>query len=263
MNNIPKIIHFYWGSTVLPYLRYMSLYSFKKFNPDWEVRLYIPTKLVISKSWNDPWNKTELHAEDYMDRVTDIATVLSFDMESIGYNNEISEVIKSDIVRLYLLSEIGGVWSDLDIIFFKPISFGIPNLDFTAMFCNHGFHSIGFLAGALGNIAFQELFSKVKSFCNYSQYEGAGSLFYNKQVVMNSLVYNLPMEVVYPQDYNFAESMVTSPASEKLSYIKENTIGWHWYAGNPVCGEFQNVCTETTYKNYNNIITYLIGKVIE
>ena len=47
---IPKIAHFYWGNEILPFLRYITIYSFSILNPDWEIKLYLPTK--ISKEEN-------------------------------------------------------------------------------------------------------------------------------------------------------------------------------------------------------------------
>lgn len=129
------------------------------------------------------------------------------------------------------------------------------------MFCNHGYHSIGFLAGAPHNISYQSLFNNVKQFLDESRYESVGSAFYNVSVNMTTNdVYNLSMSVVYPQNYAYAESMFLEPAINKIPYIKDNTIGWHWYAGHPTCGDFQNKYTKETYNNFDNIITYLIDK---
>ena len=46
-----------------------------------------------------------------------------------------------------------------------------------------------------------------------------------------------------------------------LYHITPGTIGWHWYGGHPVCGHYQNLYTEDTYSNYDNIITYILNDI--
>ena len=101
MKNIPKTAYFYWGAEIFPYLRYMSLYSFKKFNPEWEVTLLVPSKLNKTQTWNTHENKCEINTEDYLHRLDECGIdVCEFDMQSIGFSNDLPEVIKSDIIRL-------------------------------------------------------------------------------------------------------------------------------------------------------------------
>ena len=52
LTNIPKIVHFYWGNEKLSYLRYMSVYSFRKLNPDWKIKIHVPGALsMIAPTW--------------------------------------------------------------------------------------------------------------------------------------------------------------------------------------------------------------------
>ena len=69
LSKIPKIAHFYWGNKVLPYLRYLTLYSFKKYNPDWVVNLYIPKFLQPEMSWNGREHKFPIDCKDYYGQI--------------------------------------------------------------------------------------------------------------------------------------------------------------------------------------------------
>jgi len=273
MRNIPKVAYFYWGGKVLPYLRYMSLYSFKKYNPEWTIKLYVPIKLTIHTSWNTCENKEELNTKDYIDKLSDIKgiDIIPFDMESIGYSNDLPEVIKSDIVRLYVLHTYGGLWSDSDILFFKPINHVFKDDDSLAYFCyrrggptqegieSNGpeYHSIGFLMGAKDNPYFQLLYEKVKDYLNVNEYQSAGSPFYKDVININSSqIYNIPIDVVYPS--RSPQLMFSTSAHRMKKQLIPITIGYHWYCGFPECGHYQNIYTEHTYKKYDNVITHLL-----
>ena len=49
---IPKRIFFYWGGSDMSWMRYMTLYSFRKMNPDWEVILYVSDNNQKEKGCN-------------------------------------------------------------------------------------------------------------------------------------------------------------------------------------------------------------------
>jgi len=280
MNNIPKVAHFYWGGVNFPYLRYKSLCSFGAFNPTWKIKLYVPVKLNISVPWKDEVNKVPIHTKDYMEetsRNTNIE-IIPFDMKNIGFSNNLPEIIKSDIIRTYLLYNEGGLWSDSDILYFKPLTDVFENNDDkTAYFCCRydapsqtvardagwdPYHSIGLLMGAKDNTWFKLLFDSIQKNLNVKEYQSVGSLLYTKKIDMNSPdIYNIKMETVYPSRH--PEYMFSKLASEMTPEEKPWTIGWHWYCGLKECGEYQNIYTEHTYKKYDNIITHLLNIINE
>ena len=276
MKLVPKQAFFYWGGSVLPYLRYMGLYSFRKYNPDWRMVLYVPKDLTTTQSWATFENKEGLDTEDYMDRLENLGIhVAPFDMEAIGFSNDLPEVIKSDIIRLYLLSTVGGLWSDSDIVYFRPLTAVLQETNHTALFCYRRggptqdptpangplYHSIGFLAGAPGNRHYRKLFELVSNNMNLEQYQSAGSPFYKSVIDMSAPdVYNLNICSVYPT--RAALEIFTEPAGRfKNEVIQNDVIGIHWYAGAPEAGKAQNFLTEKTYKNYDNIVCHLMRHV--
>jgi hypothetical protein len=40
--SVPKMAHFYWGGGKLLYMRFLSIKSFMKYNPDWVVVFHYP-----------------------------------------------------------------------------------------------------------------------------------------------------------------------------------------------------------------------------
>lgn len=281
MKNIPKICHFYWGAPVVPYLRYMCFKSFLQYNPEWKIRVYTPVKLTTHQSWSSHENKEGFNTKDYFYRLEELGIeIIPWNMEDIGFSNDLSEVIKSDLLRLYLLYNIGGLWSDSDIIYFRPLKHTIPETYHTAYFCyrrggptqdptpKNGplYHSIGFMMGVPGNRYFKMLWEGIKSHSlNCREYQTAGSPYYG--TILDEIMfshnqndlYNFDINVVYPSR---AVPGMWRPSGEYISQIRPITIGWHWYAGHPHSGKMQNCITEETYPQIDNIVCYLIDKVI-
>lgn len=275
MRNIPRIAHFYWGGTVMPYLRYMCLYSFKKYNPNWRIILYTPTDLTSTQSWGTFENKEELNTEDYSHRLKDIGVeVCPFSMSTLGYSDDLPEVTKSDLLRLYVLYTHGGLWSDNDILYFRPMNHTFKNTHHTAYFCyrrggptqadtpENGplYHSIGFLMGAVGNPYFKRLFVNAKSRLNPGNYQSVGSPYYAQMInIKEANIHNIDIQVVYPS--RSPQVMFSLPASTFTGMISPNTIGWHWYGGHPECGKGQNLVTENNYRQFDTIISYLLRRI--
>lgn len=278
MKNIPKIAFFYWGAPVVPYLRYMCFKSFRKYNPDWKVILYVPVKLTTTQSWKTFENKQTFNTVDYGDRLEDLGVhVCPFDMESIGFSNDLPEVTKSDIIRLHLLHTIGGLWSDSDILYFRPLGHVLPQTDHTAYFCyrrggptqedipRNGpkYHSIGFLAGAPGNKYFKRLFETIPQPINMDNYQACGSPFYktvvaDPELAADPFLFNFDVNTVYPSR---AVPGMYHGAEYYSTLIQGCTIGWHWYCGHPEAGELQNTMTERTCQQYDNIMSWIIHRV--
>jgi len=261
MQIIPKIAHFYWGAKTLPYLRYLTLYSFKKYNPDWKIILYIPKILNEDISWKTFEQKYLIDTEDCFYKIKDLKIEISiFDMESIGFSNTLSEVIKSDILRWHLLYESGGLWSDMDILYFKSIDYGIPSFDYDACLCFnniHRYHSIGFLLSKKNCEIFKDMVEVAKRDLNMNDYQSVGwQLLFNTVGDLKNIkyknVYNIPMEVVYPTQ-NIAE-ICDIKYEDIKNIIKDNTIGLHWYAGHPKLQKFVN---QIGKNHFDNIIGHI------
>ena len=281
MRNVPKICHFYWGAPVVPFLRYMCLRSFLQYNPDWKIRLHTPAELTTTQSWVTYENKEGFSTRDYSERLGELGVEITpWDMEDIGFSNDLPEVIKSDLLRLYLLYNVGGLWSDSDIIYFRPLSHTIPNVEHIAYFCyrrggptqdptpKNGplYHSIGFMMGIPGNRYFQMLWEGVRyRELDQKEYQTAGSPYYGSVLDENMFrtnakdLYNFDINVVYPSR---AVPGMWGSSQEYIPQIRPITIGWHWYCGHPHSGRMQNLVTEETYFRCDNVICWLIGKVL-
>lgn len=271
MKNIPKIAHFYWGNKVLPYLHYLTLYSFKKCNPDWKVNLYVPKLLQPEMSWTSSEHKFPVNCKDYRDRIEDLGIeVISFDFDAIDVSNSLSEVLKSDFLRWYLLSTQGGLWADMDILFFRSISQISMNEKVNTVFCyQDGVWSVGFMMSSSNNPVFKHLHSIVCNNFNPKAYQSIGRVllthsFKNIRDIHtkfpNSYVHNLPMSIVYSIDSTRISYAYTT---NHMYLLKSDTIGLHWYAGKQSLGHWINKIDENSYMKYDSILCNLIRRIVK
>ena len=73
MKKIPKKAHFYWGGERLSFLRWMTLKSFRIFNPDWEIILHRPTiPFHLHKTWTSPQQGEAFIGNNYEDLLPQI-----------------------------------------------------------------------------------------------------------------------------------------------------------------------------------------------
>lgn len=279
LRKIPKIAHFYWGNNTISYLRYLTLSSFKKLNPDWDVRLYTPAvKYYGAKTWATPEHSGQYSGPNYISRLMSLPVKrLTFNFAHHGLSNEMPESFKADFLRWYLLGTVGGLWSDFDIIYYRPMDQMALNTPFhchlDTLIClnENGFdnyHAIGFLLGSAANPYYRFITSQTYGMLNLSDYQSIGSRIPNLYFPMLQSVRdrfpaiqvaNIGMEVVYPIPYTMVPYIFHTPY---INYLKEQTIGLHWFAGHPESLKFENLINEDSQIGYNNIIVQVLRRVM-
>lgn len=271
-NDIPKIAFFYWGGESLPYLRYLTLYSFRKYNPDWRMILYVPKEVQLGLSWTSSEHKRiNIKQKDYSSRLDKLNLEIKvLDMTDFDLPNDISEVHKSDFIRWYLLDSFGGLWSDMDILYFKPIS-SILKKNMSNYVCYFSYYwSIGFMLSSANNLYNRNIFSEAKKSFNPNQYQSLGSLLVKKNYKdFNDAVekhpdlnfYNLSMNVVYPIVSSRIGLVYEKNNLDLLS--NKNTIGLHWYAGAKSSSWYVNNIESTTdLQKMNNSFSKVLQRVV-
>lgn len=266
---IPHIAHFYWGAHKMPYLRYLTLYSFRKFNPSWIIKLHVPATVNKKLSWGTHEHRYEVSGHDFFPEINTLDIVVVKDKILDSFEN-LSEVHKSDLLRWHILASEGGLWADMDIIFFK--SFKLPideDMVSTGMcICYYG-HSIGFLISSGNNATFREIAEKtMKEYPEH--YQSFGANFLNRHYQLKDIentnrlnnvggFYNIPMDVVYPYD-----AMAIKQIYEKrINAWSDNTIGLHWYAGHQLGGEYINKITIDNIASFDIVLTDAIRMAYE
>ena len=283
-HKIPKIAHFYWSESTIPFLRYLTLYSFNKVNPEWQIKFYFPKYRTATKSWTSQEHKT--NGANYCDYYGDLQKLpiefIEFDFSDIGIRNDLSEVHKSDLLRWHLLSAQGGLWSDTDIVYFRGMdrllfeSTYIDDIDTLINLWPEGrgkitanLHSIGFILGSSNNTYYNYIAKKSKEKHNFNSYQAVGAellgdLFPTLESIVNKFkelrMGNIPMDVVYP--YNSFNIHKIYNRNEPLRFTAR-TLGLHWYGGHRLAAKSVTELTKENFRQYNNVLSKTIELALE
>lgn len=273
MDTIPKILHLYWDRSPMSLLQTLTVYTFHKYNPDWVINVYIPKQPYIGSASFIP----NYSGKDYFHLVeqADYINIVEVDLNDYGIDPALHNILRSDILRYHLLYNHGGVWSDFDVIWLKPMThfhnieyYGntpINDVNAVVSFVRgvYGGHSIGIMVHAKHDPyakALVELTKKVKP--PYSHEVFGGSMINSKYPTLESLscfknIIGVRFETYYP--YNIHPPGPTIQNLYKvndLSCINNNVICLHWYNGHVLSkhyingdGFYRNCSMTTILKN--------------
>ena len=271
LTQIPKVAHFYWGGGPLSYLRFLSVKSFKKQNPDWQVKVHVPvTNSQAPASWANNIKQDFRKQIDTLD-----VTIVEHDFDSHGFNNQAHEVHKSDFLRWRLLATEGGVWSDIDIFYVKPMQCleenisQNSNIDVALCPLKPPYkHTVGFMLASKDN-KFYSYISQV-ALTNYNKdvYQCMGSDLINarfenfesfgQQFPNNKFIF-LDKKCVYTITSKTIESFYQQTNKK---HNGPEIIGYHWFGGHPRSQEFENTLQPDTIMNYNHFLARAIQENI-
>ena len=232
---IPNVLHLYWGrNKPLSLLRYMTVTSFAKLNPGWEIIVHYPEEPYHGITWKsrEHRGKSESH-QDYFQLLQDVDGCETRQIDT----PKCAEVMRSDFARWQILADGGGWWSDFDILYVKPMSqLSIPEGVEVVTVRQVGrtgdnLESIGFIGANHSKYAsdfFNEVLLEAHRNWTPHEYQSAGRFAFAP--VLNkaggkALV--LPPHIVYPiQSWEVHRLYKQSSAP-----LHEDTIGIHWFGG--------------------------------
>jgi len=269
LNNIPNILYLYWDGSPLSYLQYLTVVTFKKYNPGWKVIMYMPMIRFDAKTWLTSEQKTVYHGTNYLKQLFNLdIEIRHIDFETIGFRNDVPEVIKSDYIRYWLLGNYGGMWSDMDIIYLRPVtnlfkSTDIPNGIDTVIcyFAEH--YPIGMFLSKPNNPFFLNLQRNAMANLDLNAYQSIGSKLVEK-------LYNYPDDV--KKSHPELNILVMSNDSylpyqwydiyaiflhNKPENITPITIGIHWFNGSNISVEYENMLDRRMLPTTGSIYPYI------
>ena len=273
---IPQTCYFYWGNTSLSFLNYLSLVSFKEHNPDWKAVLVQPSDDLVVKPPTDHHSQGYVGEKDYMHQALRIIDdVIEIDFEEVlNFKKDLHDVQRADIVRLYVLSKYGGMWSDMDILYIKPntsidfskylVSGVEKELDTVVCYQNanaaSNYNSTGALFSSKNNPMYTFLLNDARDRINalgenkVGDYQMVGPSILNDHmpnifIRMPQLnVANMAYKVFYP--WGWWDSEIEGFFNRKNeNRITNETIAIHWFKGNPNSAKYLNIDVETLDKS--------------
>jgi glycosyltransferase involved in cell wall biosynthesis len=269
---IPKKIFFYWGNPVMSWLRYMTLYSFRKFNPDWQMELHVSHIDMEDKYWHSPETQ-DFHSytgKNYLSEVKKLGIKIKkcpVFAEGAGPSHN------SNFFKWNELATDGGIYCDMDVLFTKPIDNWYESVKHyqTGLSYEHtregyhgGYYSIGFMFSSGNNRFFKDVFNSCTKHFDLNVYQGAGVRPLYKMLEDNGVgmrpyidgLHYIPMNIVYPWRWKDQRDFFSLCHTK----LPKETIGIHWFAGHPEAQEFNNNVNPDTLDSYNNTMSYWLGK---
>ena len=116
---IPKLMHLYWDESPMSWLQTLTVTTFHMHNPEWRIFIYVPIQKYERSAKYIP----DYTGIDYFDTIKDLpyVTIVKVDLKKYKIDENIHNILRSDIFRYNILYEKGGLWSDFDIIWLRPI----------------------------------------------------------------------------------------------------------------------------------------------
>lgn len=264
--NYPKIFHTYWDGSTMSYLTYLTYVTFLKYHPDWNVIVHIPKQRYEKITWNTNEHKVKYTGTDYFNKILDNDCIVKnyVNFEKIGFYNNVSEVIKSDYLRYYMLYKFGGVWSDNDIIYTASIEDKINYNNENILFkCSHTegsfYYPIGFFCCKRNSGFFKYLIESSKKYFNVNSYQCIGALMIDDLIEKNEIDISnsIFLDNTYYLPFHF--NQLDKIFILENSNLHTNTFGVHWFNGAKESKIYQNTLSERIH-NFEN--TCFIDKLI-
>jgi hypothetical protein len=161
------------------------------------------------------------------------------------FREDLPEIKRSDCIRWKVLYEIGGMWSDFDILYLRPI---IDLSNYNAIFCpwiapnGIKINPVAFMGCGQGHALFQSAAylahqNLIAQTGNYQQY---GRILLDSVLIHKKYDYtDLDHNTVYPFRAHEINRIWQTDGFE----LNDKTIGIHWFAGDRQSAKFIKAIT--------------------
>jgi len=257
---IPNRMNFFWAGGAISWMRFLTLKSFCHHNPMWDVTLYVGSR---GKEF-DYWDTHE--EQDFFKYVgPDYFTWLdTLPIKVVEWKLDLSltPVHQSDIFRWWLLSQKGGYYSDMDILYVDALPNITDSTEILMCLANNR-TNIAFLGSNGTSQFYSDVYELALKRVNNADYQSAGTKCLHEVISgFNTIrlddspkymrakyrgLLMVPDAFIYPWHYTNIEKVFIETHS-----APSVTRGIHWYAGTKLAQEFNNILTEKNYHKIDN-----------
>jgi hypothetical protein len=251
LKRIPKVVHYLWDNRPLSFLRWMSMHSFSVLNPDWTLKLHTTTDQA-GASWSWANNKQQFEAGDYRGRLQEIDRLEVIEESDFP---GLHGVHQSDILRNRYLSEEGGLWSDVDILYCQPMQALRCNIKENAErdtgLCvpNNRWFPIAFMMGSPGNKFFGNVHHHQMAIFRASggqgDYQKFGTKVYQYIFKQDSYPhFQIATEEVYQRRWQLHGKIFAGDINTNIG------VGIHWYGGSTSAAAAEPKMTHKNWRDF-------------
>lgn len=285
---IPNRAMFYWSGGPLSWMRYCSLWSFRRLNPTWEIVLFYGGPHANAETWTDSNEKQDWMGEaprDYLGEVRLLGVDLKQWHCPAGFS-DLTSVHRNDLCRWGALSKFGGWFFDLDILFVDSmevlkadVASPPPEAFDVAFVPMRDYCPTGFIGAAAGNKFTEACYHAAAGSPQRKRYRSAGSeallgmtplagrFSYTARECQRALQSAFPStrfwwlrsRVAYPWEWHRSNEIFG--ADRTVDYPE--TVAIHWYAGSRYSQRFNRMLTHANYRLHQNTFTSYVRDLEE
>ena len=270
-------ISFFWEGR-MSWMRYMTLVSFRKLNPNWKMYLYHSQHEIGERQWSsNERDDREYVGKDYRPMINKLGVIQQVWVPPIC---NLAPAHRSDLFRWFILKEQGGFYSDMDLLWIRPLDKLMRQIDGTdVMFClEDGWMAIGFHAATAGCRLMKDIYDDALENGDPKEYQGFGTDTIYRFARLNPYqcsslrgtyaieqfrrkyqdlrITVVPDEVVYPFDWRKVDSIF-----QKDEAVSDKTFGIHWFGGHQLSQKWNGLLTERCCGKYKNTFTRYAGQM--
>ncbi len=258
LSKIPKKLHLYWDRTSkMSQLQTFTIDSFHRLNPDWPIYVYRPIQDYVGSDRYIP----DFAGSDCFAMVENMeyVNIVNVDIRDYGISLDLHNILRSDILRYHLLYNYGGVWSDFDVIWLKPMDY-FNNIEYigsatpdeigSVVSMRHTTsheHNISIMMSSIKNEFIKSLIDRTNELQNSAkarthQVFGTEMLdgMYPK---LSDVTMKFPDVAGLKYETFFPYSIINMPAlyeKNDLHYINNNVMCLHWFNGHILSKKYVN-----------------------
>jgi len=276
MKNIPKIAHLVWfGDQHMPLINVFTIISFHRLNPDWEIRVYTSkqgNKDFGTLEWIPPYVGTDYFG---MIREMSYVDIIEVDLNDFDCPVQAHVIGMTDVFRQQILFREGGIYSDFDVIWLRPMSYfseldclGDPN-DFQCTVSYYktdsGHHNVSNIIAEKGSDFLKYTLSRCDKVPQPYTHQAFGTDMFNglfprkKDIdqLFDRMLF-LKYETFFP--YGIYNLIDLFQRDDIAPAYQPNVMAVHWFGGHPFshayidCKGFSRNCAMTSILKKEGLI---------
>jgi hypothetical protein len=120
--NIPQRLYLFWDGSPMSWLQMLTVMSFHKYNPTWKIYVYEPNVSYRQLARNT--YIPDYTGKDWYPKLRELEYVkfVSFNLSEFGIKPDAHGIQCSDQWRARMLYNNGGMYSDFDVLWLKPMT---------------------------------------------------------------------------------------------------------------------------------------------
>lgn len=225
---IPKKCHLVWNKhKPMSWLQSLTARSFFRYNPDWEITVH----LIVNKLKENIYTN-DYEGEDFFDLVK-----LTAKIKEVRIEGDFCSIQASDILRMKILYEHGGIYSDFDMLWLKPMSEFPQDIETTVCYYpGPGFHyNMSNIVSMPGSKLLKDVIEKQTRVTSKDYQAYLTEMFNREWPFPEGLsaqypgVKFIPYETFYPYSIYELDTLYESDID-----LTEKAFGVHWFNGHPL-----------------------------